>query len=136
MTAEHQVFGFDNGPHPVTGMFLENGIGALPKVMQFSQHISVIAQDRGPDVARAISARLEDAEPEWKAQMDRQRALAAEAADKAAADVAQAERVAEALALLAEKEAADKAAATKSPAPAPAPAAPSGGPTISTTGQT
>ncbi len=52
--AEKLVFGADAKLHPVTGMPLESGRGALSEKQQALVHLGHIARERGSDVADAM----------------------------------------------------------------------------------
>ena len=56
------VFGADVSFHPVTKMAIQRGSGALSIPEQARQHLSVIAQHRGLDVAREIKRKLDEFE--------------------------------------------------------------------------
>jgi hypothetical protein len=52
--AQRLVYGADAKLHPVTGMPLENGSGALPDKQQALMHLAHIAREQGKDVADAM----------------------------------------------------------------------------------
>lgn len=56
------VFGADARIHPVTGMPLENGSGALPDKQQALIHLAHIAREQGKDVADAMLDKIVGAE--------------------------------------------------------------------------
>ena len=53
--APEQVFGADAKVHPITGMRLENGVGALPDDLQaLVLHCAYIEQTQGEEAAAAM----------------------------------------------------------------------------------
>lgn len=59
---EKKVFGADAVRHPVTGIPLERGSGALPVKQQARDHLHVIAQKEGKVVAAEVGGRLDEFE--------------------------------------------------------------------------
>jgi hypothetical protein len=55
---EKLVFGADAKLHPVTGMPLETGSGALSDKQQALMHLSHIAREQGKDVADAMLEKI------------------------------------------------------------------------------
>jgi hypothetical protein len=59
---EKLVFGSDAERHPITGMVLERGSGALPIEAQARGHLALIAATQGQAAADAMRIRLDAAE--------------------------------------------------------------------------
>ena len=56
---ERNVFGANARRHPVTGIPLEQGHGALPEKLQAAQHLKLIEEAHGKAAADAVRKRLE-----------------------------------------------------------------------------
>ena len=56
--AQKLVFGADAKLHPVTGMPLETGKGALPDQQQALIHLGYIEREQGKDVALAMYEKI------------------------------------------------------------------------------
>jgi hypothetical protein len=59
---EKAVFGADAVRHPITGIPIERGSGALHPKLQARNHLAVIAQQEGAAVAADVRKRLDDFE--------------------------------------------------------------------------
>jgi hypothetical protein len=57
---DQAFFDKHNGTHPVTGMRLEDGYGALPISRQALLHCAWIEQSQGKEAADAIRAQLKE----------------------------------------------------------------------------
>jgi hypothetical protein len=52
------IFGHDAKINPVTGRYIEQGLGALPPDVQIEQQLEAIAREEGQDVADEMRAKL------------------------------------------------------------------------------
>jgi hypothetical protein len=65
---EKLVFGHDAKRHPITGLVLEQGSGALSPDLQARRvHLPEIARTQGPDAAAEVRKRLDEADAAPKA---------------------------------------------------------------------
>jgi hypothetical protein len=65
---EQAVFGVDAVRHPITGIPIERGSGALPVKLQARNHLAVIAQQEGRAIAAEVAKRLDEFERRGVAQ--------------------------------------------------------------------